>query len=334
MIQHTESFNPIAAGRVNVSTFLSRQAKLQPYKKAIVIPSGFDRKRGARYCSSTFLQLEELVNSYSWALNSAGIDFGMRVLVAQQPGRELVAITFALYRIGAVPVFIDPGMGKEGILNCVTKSRSSALIGNVKAHILSYLKKKAFSGVEIFISTSKRGFGRVQSLYQLPTSTEPYPVAETRVDDMAAILFTSGSTGPAKGVVYTHGMFTQQIQIIQEQYKVTDDDVDMSIFPLFALFAICMGMKTVIPDMDTSKPMKADPERICRVINDQCVSFSFGSPTFWNKMADYCIETKTKLPTLRALLMAGCSVPATLHSKFLEQLFVAEGDTYIPYGAT
>ncbi|NQZ58806.1 MAG: AMP-binding protein [Lentisphaeraceae bacterium] len=115
---------------------------------------------------------------------------------------------------------------------------------------------------------------------------------------------------------------------------MTDADVDMSIFPLFALFAVSMGMPTVIPDMDTSRPLSADPRKICRVILDQGVSFSFGSPAFWDKMAGFCLETGVVLPSLRALLMAGCSVPGDLHERFLDHLLPPGGNVYVPYGAT
>ena len=324
----------IIAGKINVADYLTKQVKERPYNKAVITPEGSDSRGRGLYKSVTFKQLEGLVDGYAWAFTNAGIQFGDRVLIGTEPGVKLVAITFALFKMGAVPVFIDPGMGKDHLLHCVSNVRARALIGNFKANIMAYLAKEAFKGVEIFINVDRFQFGRIKSLYQLPSSDQPFPITETSDSDKAAILFTSGSTGPAKGVVYTHGIFSNQIEMIKDAYQITDKDTDMSIFPLFGLFAVSMGMCTVIPDMDTSKPAQVDPCKILRIMNDHGITFSFGSPTFWRIMADFCEAQNTQLPMLRAILMAGCSVPADLHKRFIGGILNADANIYVPYGAT
>lgn len=324
----------IVEGKINVADYLTKQVKERPYHKAVITPEGCDDRGRGLYKSVTFKQLEGLVDGYAWAFTNAGIQFGDRVLIGTEPGVKLVAITFALFKMGAVPVFIDPGMGKDHLLHCVTNVRARALIGNFKANFLAYLSKEAFKGVEIYINVGRFHFGRIKSLYQLPSSDQPFHTTDTTDSDKAAILFTSGSTGPAKGVIYTHGIFCNQIEMIQSAYKISDKDTDMSIFPLFGLFAVSMGMTTVIPDMDTSKPAKADPSRILRIMNDHGITFSFGSPTFWRIMADHCEEYNLQLPMLRAILMAGCSVPADLHKRFIGGILNADANIYVPYGAT
>ncbi|MCH2204633.1 MAG: fatty acid CoA ligase family protein [Lentisphaerales bacterium] len=326
---------PIISGKVNVADYLEAQAVEQPCKRAVIVPSGRDKKTGRNlYSHVTFSQLLGITNRYSWALDGDGVKFGDRVLVGLKPGIDLVAVTFALFKMGAVPVFIDPGMGKEGLLACIKQVTARVVIAEFKAHILAALNKSAFSSIEKFYNIGNFQIGRMQSLQKLPYSRENFTIVETEGKDLAAILFTSGSTGTAKGVLYTHSIFAHQIKLIRKTYKVTTDDVDMSIFPLFALFAVSMGMPTVIPDMDCSRPLTANPRKICRVIHDQGVTFSFGSPTFWDKMAGFCVKHEFKFPSLRALLMAGCSVPGELHERFLDNLLGPDGDVYVPYGAT
>jgi olefin beta-lactone synthetase len=330
-----EEIVPIISGKVNVADYLEAQATSQPCKRAVIVPVRRERKSGRNlYAHVTFSQLLDITNRYAWGLNGDGVKFGDRVLVGLQPGIDLVAVTFALYKLGAVPVFIDPGMGKKGLLACVKQVRAKVVIAELKAHILAAINKKSFSGVEKFYNIGKFQFGRMKSLQKLASSRENFPIVETEGKDLAAILFTSGSTGTAKGVLYTHATFAHQIKLIRRTYKVTPQDVDMSIFPLFSLFAVSMGMPTVIPDMDCSRPLSANPRRICRIIHDQGVTFSFGSPTFWDKMATFCIKHEVRFPSLRALLMAGCSVPCELHERFLDNLLGPDGDVYVPYGAT
>ena len=306
---------PIISGKVNVADYLEKQVEKQPCKRAVIVPSG--RKNGRNlYSHVTYAQLLDHCDRYAWGMSAAGIQFGDRVIVGIRPGVDLVAVTFALFKIGAVPVFIDPGMGKTGLLSCIKQVEAKAVVAEFKAHLLAKLHSSAFKSVEIFINVGSFSFGRMKSLQKLSRQKEYFPVSDTECKDLAAILFTSGSTGTAKGVLYTHSTFAHQIKLIRKAYSVTPDDVDMSIFPLFALFAVSMGMPTVIPDMDCSRPLSANPKKICRVIHDQGVTFSFGSPTFWDKMANFSLQHQVKYPSLQKLLMAGCSVPGELHQRF------------------
>ena len=324
---------PIISGKVNIAEYLEKQAEEQPCKRAVIVPSGRKLNRNL-YVHVTYAQLLELSDRYAWGFQAAGINFGDRVIIGIRPGIDLVAVTFALFKLGAVPVFIDPGMGKKGLLSCIKQVDARALVAEFKAHILAKLNSSAFKSVEIFINTGKFSFGKIKSLQKLACNREFFPAVETEGTDQAAVLFTSGSTGTAKGVVYTHSTFAHQIKLIRKAYSATPDDVDMSIFPLFALFAVSLGMPTVIPDMDCSRPLGANPRRICRVLHDQGVTFSFGSPTFWDKMASFSMQHKVTFPSLKKLLMAGCSVPGELHQRFLDHLIAPDGDVFVPYGAT
>ena len=320
---------------VNIACRLETQAAEQAHRRAVVEPFASKAKNSSTaYRQLTFLQLEELASSYADAFSRSGIDKGMRVLIGLKPGIDLCAVSFALFKLGAIPVFIDPGMGKRHLLNCVNKAQAAALVGFSSVFLAALLNAEAFNSVKIKISVGTCWLPGVKDLYKIKKRCDFFPAVELSNDDVAALLFTSGSTGPAKGVVYTQKIFNFQIDVIKEQYGVTQDDVDMSVFPLFALFAISMGMTTVIPDMDTSRPAAAKPKRVLRVMEDQGVTFSFGSPAFWKVIADYCEKKNKKLNSVRALVMAGCSVEPALHRRFLSGILPESADVFVPYGAT
>jgi len=150
--------------------------------------------------------------------------------------------------------------------------------------------------------------------------------------DLAAILFTSGSTGAPKGVCYEHGMFAAQVRLIRETYSIEPGEIDLPMLPVFALFNPALGMTTVVPEIDPSRPARVDPAKIVQAIQQERVTNSFGSPTLWGKIADHCVAQAITLPSLRRVLCAGAPVPSFLWEK--SRRFLTNGKLHSPYGAT
>jgi acyl-CoA synthetase (AMP-forming)/AMP-acid ligase II len=152
-------------------------------------------------------------------------------------------------------------------------------------------------------------------------------------DDPAAIIFTTGSTGVPKGVLYRHGNFAAQVDQLRDFYGIRPGEVDLPAFPLFGLFNCALGVTAVIPDMDPSRPGQAQPARIVEAIEDWKVTQTFGSPAIWNRVGRYCQERGIRLSTVRRVLAAGAPVSAEV-LKQMKSCIHPQGDVHTPYGAT
>jgi olefin beta-lactone synthetase len=318
----------------NIAHYLPSMASLHPFVRAVVYPQGRDSMGRVAYTHLTFLKLNEQCDRFAHGLRRAGIVPGTRVLLMVRPSLEFFALTFALFKIGAIPILIDPGMGWRGFMRCVQQAVPEALIGIPAAHVLRLVFRGVFRSVTIPITLGKRLFWGGAALRDLKCSSAPFDVAPVSPEDLAAILFTTGSTGPAKGVQYTHGIFCAQTEILRREYDIGPGDIDLPCFPLFALFSTALGATAVVPDMDPSRPAHVDPMRIIEPILDQGVTYSFGSPTLWNRVGAYCVDHGVRLPTLRRILMAGAPVPGIVHKRLLTNVLPPGADTFTPYGAT
>ncbi|MEZ6048011.1 MAG: fatty acid CoA ligase family protein [Planctomycetaceae bacterium] len=147
-------------------------------------------------------------------------------------------------------------------------------------------------------------------------------------------MFTSGSTGPPKGVHYEHGMFDAQIGMLQERFNIQPGGIDLAAFPLFGLFNTGLGGTTVIPAMDPTRPADVDPALMVETMEQLGVTQAFGSPAFWNRVGRYCEEQSIQLPTLRCALSAGAPVPVHVLKRAMKFFTQPTDDIFTPYGAT
>lgn len=299
-------------------------AARQPDHPAVKIP------RGADYLALSFRELDAEVDAWVARLAAKGVRRGDRVLVMVRQGLPLIAAAFALFKLGAVPVIIDPGMGRENFLACVARSRPRVLLGIPLAQAMSHIFRSAFASVEVRVWASGSATARLTSGSQ-PSTLNSQPVA-CAPGDLAAILFTSGSTGAPKGVCYEHGMFEAQVRLVRDTYCITPGEVDLPMLPIFALFNPALGMTTIVPEIDPSRPATVDPGKIVRAIQREKVTNSFGSPTLWRIISRHCLANNLTLPSLKRVLMAGAPVPPGLFADM--QKILPNGTAHSPYGAT
>ena len=324
------SAKPAGPGGFNIATRLSDVAAQRPDAPAIHVPVG------NRWETMTYRELDEDSNHIAAGLDAIGIGRGVRTALMVKPSREFFALTFGIFKAGAVPVVVDPGIGLRSLKQCLGESAPDAFIGIPPAHAARIVLGWARDTIKTNVTVGSKWFWGGLNLDQVRErgrARTDWTAADATEDELAAILFTSGSTGVPKGVMYRHGNFMAQVEMIRDAYDIQPGEVDLPTFPLFALFDPALGMTTVVPDMDPRKPASVDPTKIIGAIERFNVTNMFGSPALLNTVGRYGAANGVKLPTLKRVISAGAPVPSSVMSTFLEMLG-SDARINTPYGAT
>ena len=318
----------------NVASRLTSMAEIMPAGTAVVEPLGYDRRGKRRYRHVTFRELDQDSDRIARGLRQLGVAPGTRLALLVRPGIDFISLVFGLFKSGAVAILIDPGMGRRNLIRCLSEAEPEGFVAIPMVHAVRVLLRQRFSRARFNVTVGRRWFWGGATLAQLrQTRRGGSQTVPTTAEDPAAIIFTTGSTGPPKGVLYRYGNFDAQVQQIRDFYAVQPGEVDVPGFPLFGLFNCAMGVTAVIPDMDPSRPAQVDPAKFIEAIQDWHATQSFGSPAIWNRVGQYCQEQKIRLDSLRRVLSAGAPVPAHVLER-MKACIHPQGDVHTPYGAT
>lgn len=320
---------------VNVADRVAHIAAMLPDAVAVACPGRGDVAGRHSYATCTFGELERDATALARGLVGLGVTPGQRVVLLVKPGIEFVKLVFALLRTGATMVLVDPGMGRRHLVNCLAAVEPAGFVAISPAQAVRTLLRKRFPQAKLNVTVGRRWFWGGKTYEQLLAAgkkTSPrLPV--TRAADPAAIIFTSGSTGPPKGVLYTHQMFETQVAEIAREYDLHPGGADLACFALFGLFNSALGVTTVFPEMNFSRPAAADPRKLLDAASDWQVTQAFASPAIWRKLSIYCEEHEERIPSLRKIFSCGAPVPAPVLERTLK--FAHElAEMHTPYGAT
>jgi olefin beta-lactone synthetase len=314
----------MAVATINVSSHVAVLASADPDRTALV------EARTER--SLAFRELHARSDAIAAGLNGIGIGKGTRVALMVPPSLDFFALTFALLKAAAVPVMIDPGMGVKNLGVCLAEAEPEAFVGIAKAHLARRLLGWGRRSVRTTINVGLGRFFCTRSLRELELQAKSFVPPTVTAEDAAAILFTSGSTGVAKGAVYSHGIFTAQVEMLKAEYGIAPGEVDLCTFPLFALFGPALGMTCIIPDMDASRPATIDPAKTLAAVERYRVTNFFGSPAVIRRLAQH--HSPRKLATVRRVISAGAPASPEALEDFWNSYLSEDVQIFTPYGAT
>ncbi|MBW3529646.1 olefin beta-lactone synthetase [Shewanella sp. NKUCC06_TVS] len=336
----------------NICRHLKQAAHAIPHHLAVAVQSAQGASvANLHYSELDFLNLDRQSDAIAFALNAHGIERGMKAVLMVTPSLDFFALTFALFKAGVIPILVDPGMGIRNLKQCFAEAAPDAFIGIPKAHIARRLFGWGKGSIKSLLNVDDGKTGLAAKLIRISTgaislstllqstsvqSSAPkseYPMVMLKSDEIAAILFTSGSTGTPKGVVYSHGMFEAQIQALKNDYGICHGERDLATFPLFSLFGPALGMASIVPEMDASKPITANPEFLFAAIEKYQCSNIFVNPALLERLGRAGEQKQHKLPSVQRVISAGA--PATIASIARFSKMLSQGVPILnSYGAT
>ena len=274
--------------------------------------------------SVTRPEFAALVATYAQALHDRGVCTGDRIAVLVPPSIDLIAVVYACWRIGAIAVIADRGLGLRGLKSAIRASRVKYVIGPLKA--VAAARVLRWAPHASIIRLSALASSAVVSRLEFVSAPEP------TADDLAAVLFTSGATGPAKGVRYTHRQLYAQRDALQKTYNITSADTFVAAFAPFALYGPALGIATGLADMDVTSPSTltaAALDDACRRVGATMV---FASPAALANVVKTASTDIAHFRTVRLVMSAGAPVP--IQTLQAVSLLCPKAELHTPYGMT
>ncbi|MFV1999603.1 MAG: alpha/beta fold hydrolase [Acidimicrobiia bacterium] len=287
----------------------------------------------------SFRKLAEQVSSLASGFADAGVSRGDRVALLVPPGVDLAVALLAAWRAGAIVVFVDAGLGARGIGRALKSANPKYIVGIPKA--LAAARAMRWPGVRISVSRMSVGQRRAlritHSLDDLLAKGANLPMPhEPTADDVAAIAFTSGSTGPAKGVVYRHRQVQAQRDALVDLYDIQPSDRFVAAFAPFALFGPVMGITSVVPEMKITAPGSLSASVLADAVASIDATMVFGSPAALTNVvataSSLSAGDRESLARVRLLLSAGAPVDAEVLRA--ARVVMPNAEPHTPYGMT
>lgn len=308
---------------------LTQFAKVVPERPALIYPT--NKATPVNYDTLTFAQLNQRTDELAYGLQESGIKAGTKTVLMLKHSEELFIVLIALLKVGAIPVVVDPGMGLNRMLHCYKSVGAEAFIGIPVAHMVRKARPAIFESLDINISTTSFGGIKLDTLYR--PGREPFPLPAVNQHELLMIVFTTGSTGPAKGVEYTHSMLGALVEQVLAAYPVEEGEAGLVTLSMFALVDILSGCTAVLAPMDPTRPAHVDAEKILSAIETYNIRHMFGSPALLHRIAPAALAAPGRISSLKTVVCGGAAAPVELLQHFRKAL-PDDSQIHTTYGAT
>ena len=335
----------------NLADIVLRVSREDPERIAVIDLDGWEGYGTRRYKRHTYAELSADAESVAVGLREMGIAEMTRIVFMSPPSYEACVMGVALTRVGAFSIWIDPSVGYLNMAERLRRVEPEAFLGIALAHIGRITfgwgprasRKLVLTGCPLLPGARTitgfppfPGARSIRSLRkQAPAEPEPPKVGP---DDPCTILYTTGSTGPAKPSLYPHRNFCQVFRNAHHSWRWDPDNevpVDMAVFPAFLFIPISAGGTMVVPPIDFARqgPAKVNSAAMIQVINDCKVGSFFAAPILIENLAREALARNLTMPSLKRVIAGGAPIFGPVE-RMLSAVMAPDGELAANYGAT
>jgi olefin beta-lactone synthetase len=255
-----------------------QNAQRHPNKPAFIY---FNKKN---WTTLTYGDILDRSNRFFLGLQACSLTPGMTAALLTPPSADFFPFALALLKFGIVPIILDPAVGLKKVREMLEESQPDIFIGNALTHTLRIFFGWGRNSIKhnLTIENVKRRTSKV-----VPSSISTYHFPLTTHYSPAAIIYTSGSTGLPKGAIYTQENLAAQLDLLQNTFNISQDEIDLPAFPLYALIDLLLGVTSVIPDINFPVPGKTDPAKVISAIQKFNVTNMFASPVVLDILSSF-----------------------------------------------
>ena len=268
----------------NIADILISSSLKYPSKSAII----FGQKK------ITFSELNVFTDRLAQGLRELGVKKGDRVALLLNNSPHFIICYFAIVKLGAMVVTINHMFKSEEVSYVLSDSKVSVIISSFIYLDMIIKIKEESEYLRNILSTSKEKEG-ITSIYEwIYDPAKEFNQENVGRDEVAAVLYTSGTTGHPKGAMLSHENLISNVLSSKDAIKATNKDKAICILPLFHSFAatVCMLLPlyvgATIIVMRSARPFK----RTIRAIRKNKVTIFVGIPSLYN------ILNEVKLPKI------------------------------------
>jgi len=309
-----------------VSSFRETVSRV-PDRTALVID------HGSHVETATFRELWDRVDRVSTGLARAGLRPGERAILMVPLSVDLYAVLTGVLKMGGVAVFVSPWLSPEHIASSADLAAADIYVGSAKSQLLR-VRHARLRQIPISVTTGRRVWRvpaglSIREIESLPGDGSVHPVDAS---DPALISFTSGSSSSPKAANRTHDVLAGQQLALAEEFPLRDDDVDLAMFPVFALNNLANGVTSVVPQMSFGEDTRIDAERTVSLAMEHGVTTCAASPPIIDALAEHLAANPDIRTGLRRVLSGGAPVFDAQLSAW-ESAFTG-ADVVVAYGST
>ena len=341
----------------NLADIVLRVARDDPERIAVIDLDGWEGYGTRRYKRHTYAELSADVEAVAVGLRDMGIAEGTRIVCMSPPSYETCVMGVALTRVGAFTIWIDPAVGYRNVAERLRRVKPEAFLGVLLAHIGRVTFGWGPRGLRKLVLTGSPPWPGAHTVPGFPpfpgarsirslrkrAPAEPQP-PKVGPDDPCAVLYTTGSTGPAKPSLYLHRNFCQVFRNAHHSWGWDEKNeadgtnrvpVDMAVFPAFLFVPISAGGTMVVPPIDFARqgPAQVNPAAMIQVINDCKVESFFGAPILIENLAAEALARNLTMPSLKRVIGAGAPIFGPVE-EMLSAVMAPDGELAANYGAT